>query len=302
MNKLELIPRVPTHSFFNLPPEDHDVLEIVNLYFVHFCGLRYLEPSNDPIFPATLEDPDLYWIDPTPHPHFIGCRSSPEICGSDGECTKISDFASWEPFTAGLNRSTSEAAVLNFLTIVIKRAGNAMELPLLPELLADRLRSGRLSVGLDDGHWRQELRRRFTITLATMQTLVADMIQGTHDDSMGEHRLWPGPNTTRAACSSMKFQTVGWRNINLVEAILFLASLLILWVSTVKYDDRILLRWLFVAASRIRDCRNYNSTKDIINALTLAILKAWRAWLPRKLRCLPCRHKPEELQPVSRSS
>ena len=295
MHKRELIPRVPTYPYLTTLPENYHDFEAVVLYFIHSCGLRYLKPSNDPIFPATLEGSDSFWTDPASHAHSVGCRQSFEICGSDGECYNVADLDSWAPFSTGSNKSAAEVAVLNLLTIAMKRTDVVLELPNAPELLAERLHSNSLSLGLDDGHWRQEMRRRFNITLATVQGLVVDMIQGRHDDTMREFRVWPGPDTLRAACSSVKFQTVGWRNINLVELILFSTSLLILWISTIKYNDRIFLVWLFMSLTSPRFCRVYKVSKDVINAPFTAIAQTIKALLPRRTRLPPCQPNAQDL-------
>ena len=187
---------------------------------------------------------------------------------------------------------------MNLLSIALMRTDIVLELPNAPELLAERLHSNSLSLGLDDDHWRQELRRRFDVTLATAQALVVEMVRGRQGDSMGQYRRWPQPDTIREACSSVKFQTVGWRNINFVELILFSAFLVMLWISTIKYEDRILLVWFFTSLAGPRACRTYQVSRGVIKASSTAIMDFMRALLHRKLRATHCQSNAEELAQV----
>ena len=302
MDKRELIPRVPASLSFEMPPEEYRNIEEVNLYFIHSCGLQYLKSSNDPIFPANLEGSDLHWMDPSPHPHIIGYRHTYEICDSDTRCFDQGNYDLWDRFSHDSNRSASEAAVMNLLTIAMRRAHSVMQLPLVPELLAERLHTTNLSIGLRNGHWQQEMRRRFDMQMSTVQNLIIDMIQERHDDSMGEYRIWPGPDTVREACSGVKFQTVGWRNINLVEMVLFSTLLLVLWISTIKYDGRILLTWLFVSLIGPRASRAYKSTMKRIDVPITAIAKMTEQCFSRRLSILPYQPNDQELSQVRENS
>ena len=111
------------------------------------------------------------------------------------------------------------------------------------------------------------MRRRFDITLANLQSQVFHLAQGRNGEKAGWVELTSEYNTIKEACSSVKFRTTGWRNINLTELVLFSVSLVSLWISTIKYKSRILLVWLFVSLTGREANRFYSLVKNGFKAM-----------------------------------
>ena len=184
--------------------------------------MKYISPSSDSIFPADLESSDGYWIDSSEHPHILGCQDSTEICNSLGACLDLDE--NWDYFNASSDRPASEAAVLNLLGFSLSLSTTrivSFELK-VPRLLVDRLHSGSLSLGLGSNHWHSEARRLFEISLARLQVTVFNTARGKNGNK-DNYQLTPHEaGIFNQACSSFKIQTVGWKNISLLEFIFFL--------------------------------------------------------------------------------
>ena len=250
---------------------------IASLFFVRSCGLQYLGPSPDPIFPADLKTSSGYWIDSSDAVHVIGCQEFKEICDPIGACFEVT--AHWDHFLPGFNRSASQAAVLNLLGLSFVYPSIVLG-GKMPELLADRSRTHDISLALGNDHWQVETRRLFDIMLASMQVRMVNIARGKYSNR-GNFQRW-SPSLYNEACFAMKIQTTGWKNINLLELVMFSASLLILCVSTIKYKGDILLVWLYGALMGLQTQRFCEFTKDGLYILVTTTARTVRAILPLK--------------------
>ena len=253
VNTTEGIPRVPwtvegTQDEFK-SWNNHTIL-----FFVRSCGILYLGPSSDPIFPADLEGAPGLWTDSSEHPHILGCQESREICGLNGVCSDLEQFRlgqkdSWDDLGASSNRSVSEIETLELLDLLLSVSRIEYGASKNSGLLAERLHQGSLSLALDDKHWQLEIRRLFEISLARLQITAVNIARG-KNSNRADYRVvnLPGwnPDIWRRACSSLKIETIGWKNINLVELVCFSAALFFLWISTIKYRERVLLLWIYM--------------------------------------------------------
>ena len=220
----------------NLP----EPFRMATLFFVRSCGLRYLGPSRDPIFPADLEIEPGYWIDSTDAVHVLGCQEFKEACDPTGKCFEAKDQVGRHAFGADI--SDSQAAILTLMALALRSTVPFAEVK-LPELLADQVRTSNLSLALDDAHWQAEIRRHFEITLTRVQSAIFDIARGRDSTQPHFRRLWPArPNES---CPSIKIRATGWRNLNLMELMCYSTFLLLLWILTMKYKDEILLVLLY---------------------------------------------------------
>ena len=228
------MPRVPNSisSMTNLP----ESYRTATLFFVRSCGLHYLGPSQDPMFPADLEIEPGHWIDSSDTVRVLGCQEYKEVCDPTGTCFEAK--AQWGRHAFGANTSESQAAILTLMALSL-RSTISLAVVKLPELLADRVRTSILSLALDNTHWQAEMRRQFEITLARVQSSIIDIARGEHSEQTDFQRMWPAH--TGESCPSIKIRTTGWRNLNLLELVCYSAFLLILWVSTIKYKDEVLI-------------------------------------------------------------
>ena len=102
------------------------------------------------------------------------------------------------------------------------------------------------------------MHRRFNVSLAHLQSSVVDLVRGLHSRRASYDRFFPNPDAIKEAYSSVEFRIVGWKNINFVEFTLFSSFLLIVWILTIRYKERIILEWLFdclmaLQAPRVRE-------------------------------------------------
>ena len=111
------IPRVP-RSGSNWNEREENARSIV-VFLIKSCGLRYLGPSSDPIFPADVEGPPGYWTDSSPYPHIIGCHETSEACDSFGVCFNVVGIGvpDVELLNTKFNTSASDAAIVNLLAL-----------------------------------------------------------------------------------------------------------------------------------------------------------------------------------------
>ena len=230
----EGIPRVPSRTI--LQQYVNQSYSSATLYFVRSCGLEYLGPSLDPIFPADLETDSGHWIDSSDAVHILGCDDVKEVCDSTGSCYQIT--AEWDGHVFAANKSDSEAAVLTLMALSLQSVYSFLD-DKIPELLADQYRTSNLSLALSNVHWQAEVRRLFEISNARLQIGVTNIARGRYSDEPGFWRLWPA--SSDEFCPGILIRTNGWRNLNLLELVCFSTFLLFLWISTVKYGDEILL-------------------------------------------------------------
>ena len=285
---MEGIPRVPRLGSRYPIALDHSnrdsVIGYATLFFIKSCGLRYLGPSSDPIFPADVEDPSDFWTDSSPYVHVIGCRETDELCNSAGVCYVLARNETTESFNISSAASASEAAVLKSPQSAMVLSTFASYLYNVPKLFAERLHFNGLSFALDDEHWHVEVRRQFDILLAHLQGAVVDMVRGKDSYKANHYELYPNPDAMKEACSRVKFQTVGWRNINVVELALFSTALFFLWISTIKYGERILLIWMYRLLTRSSTKRAYEALKErtrngvaaLVQSLMKLLKSVWR--------------------------
>ena len=242
----EGIPRVPNR--IRLKDSDYgSERKRATLLFIRLCSLCYFGPSSDPVFPAdynyfTIDADSEMWIDTSQAPHVVGCQESRELCDSIGTCFEI-DSLGESFFRAGVNRSASEAAILNLLRLSLTNSAMASKELSALELLAERYHRGSVSIALDKEHWHTEIRHFWHISLACLQAEVVKVARGKNGGKARYQEVYPG--LMAAACSSVKIQTVGWKNLNLVQLVSLSLCLFLLWVSTITYKGRVLLVWLY---------------------------------------------------------
>ena len=253
VNTTEGIPRVPW-TVDGTQQEFKSWNNRAVLFFVKSCGILYIGPSSDPIFPADLEDASGLWTDSSEHPHILGCQESREICGPTGVCSDLEQLRSgkkdsWDYLGASSNGSVSEMETFDLLYLLLSFSHIELGASKNSRLLAERLHDNSLSLALDDKHWQLEIHRLFEISLAHLQITAVNIARG-KNSNRANYRLvdLPGwnPGIWRRACSSIKIQTIGWKNINLIEFVCFSAALSFLWISTIKYRERVLLLWIYI--------------------------------------------------------
>ena len=180
--------------------------------------------------------------------HDRGCQESKEICDPVENCLEIEQprvvhKVHWNFVSTRFSRSASDAAILLALLLAFSTIGDIESGAV--ELLAERFRSGSRSLALDNKYWQAETRRLFDISLACLQGKVVNVARGKNSNMANYQSKFP--DVWKEACSSIKIQTTAWRNLNLTEFVCFSASLLFLWISTVRYGEHI----LFVRICRV---------------------------------------------------
>ena len=267
--------------------------KLVTLIFIKSCDIRYLGPSNDPIFPADLEIGRFTWIDSSDQPHILGCQESSMICDT-AECYSIEQIrcgrrstSGLEIFNAGFNRSVSDLAVLNLLALSLANSYIGQRDLTVNKLLAERSeiiesKSELLSFALDDKHWQTEIRRLFEVSLARLQGTVVDFARGKNSDR--DNHVQSKQEAWKEACSLIKIQTKGWKNINVVEFVCFSSFLLLLWISTIKYRDQILLVWMYRLVIEPLSNRSHNAINHGINKLITTTTRTLQATFWQKLQ------------------
>ena len=281
VNIKEGIPRVPTLDIIRQGYGSD--FKQSTLFFIKSCGVLYLGPSSDPVFPAEFQNPSGYWSPYSQYPRALGCQESRAICNSDGACLDLEQLSAppghrWPFFERSFKRTTSETAVLELLALSLSfsNIGHG-DSPANPGLFAERLHSGSLSIALGNEHWQTEIRWLFEISLARLQGTTVDLAWGKNSGKPGYGLA--GNHSLEGACSSVKISTTGWRNLSLTEMVSYSVFLLSLWISTVKYGERILLVQFFrlLMGSQAQEC--YAAIKNRFDNLVLAIYQRVRARL-----------------------
>ena len=110
-------------------------------------------------------------------------------------------------------------------------------------LLADDLRLGPFSIHLGNNRWESKALRLFNTSLSMTQKNVVDIGRGTFSDRPSYRVTTPRPEG--ATSSSVKVPVIGWKNINVTEISCVVFSLMLLWITTIKLGEHILLVRLF---------------------------------------------------------
>ena len=248
----ESIPRVPRRLPVDRESIDREYDKTVTLFFVRRCGFVYTEPSHDPIFPADQEiRTGLYGY--SQHSRIFGCQEMNEVCGPGDLCFDMDPLRSDRFDTTNTSGiiSASEAAMLNLLYISMARSSLGTSLgnsrPNFPELLAERRRAGSISLALDHEQWHKEVRRLYDVSLARLQIATVNIAWGkySHSASYRPGLLDAEFSNVKGVCPSVKIRATGWRNINLFEFVSFSVFLIMLWILTARYQEHILLVWLY---------------------------------------------------------
>ena len=151
VNTKEGIPRVPNLDITK--PGNGSDLNMATLFFMKSCGMFYLGPSSDTVFPAEVQDAQGYWSSHSQHPRVLGCQESRTICIPDGACFDLDQLGS-KSIISNFRGTASETSILKLLALSLSfsniGAGDSSD---SLGLLAERFHSGSLSTALGDEHW-----------------------------------------------------------------------------------------------------------------------------------------------------
>ena len=123
----------------------------------------------------------------------------------------------------------------DFFTSLMFRDGKNLD-------ASDKIVSG-VSLPLHPKQWMVEVHKVFAISLARMQRTIHIIAVGPEEETRGYRKV--GRDWGFDLCGFTKVQTVGWKNINLMELIALMFLVLALWILMTKVGDGIVLMWLF---------------------------------------------------------
>ena len=219
-------------------------------------------------------------MDKSQGPHVIGCQESRVFCDSTMNCFEI-DSLGQSFFSTDVNRSASEAAVLNLLQLSMTNSAMSAQGLSTIGLLAEKYHRGAVSIALADNHWHTEIRHFWHASLARLQAGVVDVARGKNGGRARYQEVYPGLLT--AACSSVKFQTVGWKNINLLQLVSLSCCLFLLWISTITFKGHVLLIWFYGLLIKPLACRVFELVENSIDLIANTSAKiqhlSWK-WKP----------------------
>jgi len=203
----------------------------LTIMFITPMHIRYLHPSNDPIFTVNKEELEgsfpIYYKKHDAKYRVLACIDSHEICSPDERCSSMTDLHS-----ANMNESTTfppqywlmkwSLEHSDIYHSIAKRLGAA--------LVARHAISQYTSMPLSDRHWVVEARRLFETSLARIQLDAWGI-------GSGEDRVYKGedwyhdekPAAVGDLCGIIKFQSTGYINIGIWIFCLVIMVMLLVW-------------------------------------------------------------------------
>jgi hypothetical protein len=190
------------------------------LLFVAPFDVKYPTRSDDPIFPARklvrgdaslspgLQEFQTYWTNDELHAGVLGCVESAEIC------TPSMDRCG-DPWLDTSLAYISDEMAATYVGMLHSGYWNSIQTRTAQVLDATRrIVDARISLPLDKAQWKLEARRLFEMSLVRAKLEVLELARGTRATNPGFLNYLDA--SMRGACTKIKLQAKGYKNLSFV--------------------------------------------------------------------------------------